>query len=249
MGTDLKMGTPTTWLAGLIHRLRRHLGPPGHDFFGLFNDQMVVIGTAIQALALACEEAKPIPEEVGARIKSAEQACDVLTNRIVRQVQETFITPIDREDIYTLAVANDDILDETSRAVVRLADYQMPLDPMLIRLVKILEACSALVKKELEALRTLDTSYHARASEVRPLEVAADELERKMIRESYLDIRQVVAECEAKGLVSGSELVVAAFEKHTQLRQRREIAEILERAVDNCNRVNQIIGNIYVKHG
>jgi hypothetical protein len=56
-------------------------------------------------------------------------------------------------------------------------------------------------------------------------------------------------ESGARGLASGSELVVAAFDKHTQLRQRREIAEILERAVDDCNRVNRVIGNIYVKHG
>lgn len=243
------MGTGTTWLAGVIHRLRRHLGPQSQDFFTLFNEQMIVIGTAMQALAQASEEGKSVAPDVGGRIKSAEEACDALTNRIIRLVQETFITPIDREDIYTLAVANDDIMDETSRATLRLADYRMPLDPMTIRLVKILEACSALVKKELEALRTLDKSYHAHASEVRPLEHEADELERRMIRESYLDIRQVVTECRAKGLATASELVVAAFDKHTLLRQRREIAEILERAVDHCNRVNQIIGNLYVKHG
>lgn len=125
----------------------------------------------------------------------------------------------------------------------------MPLDPMIIRLVKILDACSALLKNELEALRTLHKDCYARAGGIRPLEREADELERRMIRESYMDIRQVVRECEARGLASGSELVAAAFDEHTRLRQRREIAEILERAVDNCNRVNQIIGNIYVKHG
>lgn len=243
------MGRGTTWLAGVIHRLRRHLGPQSHDFFTLFDEQMIMIGTAAQRLAQACEEGKPIGQDVGVIIKSAEEACDKMTNRIIRLVQETFITPIDREDIYTLAVANDDIMDETSRAALRLADYRMPLDPMLIRLVKILEACSALVKKELDALRTLDKSYYALVNEIRPLEREADELERRMIRESYLDIRQVVAECGAKGLATGPELVVAAFDEHTQLRQRREIAEILERAVDDCNRVNQIIGNIYVKHG
>jgi len=243
------MGTGTTWLAGVIHRLPRRLGPQKHDFFTMFDEQMVVIGDAVQALVQACEEGEFIGQDVGARIKSAEEACDTLTNRIIRLVQETFITPIDREDIYTLAVANDDIMDEISRAVMRLADYRMPLDPMIIRLVKILEACSALLKKEFEALRTLNKSYYAHASEVRPLEHEADELERRMIRESYMDIRQVVAECEGKDQASGAQLVVAAFEEHTRLRQRREIAEILERAVDNCNRVNQIIGNIFVKHG
>ena len=115
--------------------------------------------------------------------------------------------------------------------------------------MRILEACSGLLKKEFEALRTLNESYYALAGEIRPLEREADELERRMIRESYLDIRQVVTECGARGLAGGPELVVAAFDKHTQLRKRREIAEILERAVDNCNRVNQIIGNVIVKHG
>jgi len=243
------MGTGTMKLAGILHRLRLHLGPQKHDFFTMFDEQMVVIGDAVQALVQACEEGKFIGQDVGARIKSAEEACDALTNRIIRLVQETFITPIDREDIYTLAVANDDIMDEISRAVMRLADYRMPLDSTIIRLVKILEACSALLKKEFEALRTLSKSYYAHASEIRPLEHEADEVERRMIRESYLDVRQVVTECGASGLASGSELVVAAFDKHTHLRQRRETAEILERAVDDCNRVNQIIGNIFVKYG
>lgn len=140
-------------------------------------------------------------------------------------------------------------MDEVSHAVMRLADYRLPLDPMLIRLVKILEACSAVLKREVEVLRTLDTRYYAHAGEIRPLEHVADELERRMIRESYLDIREVMRGSGARGPASESELVVTAFGKHTQLRQRREIPEIPERAVDDCDRVNQIIGNIYVKHG
>jgi len=243
------MGKGTMKLAGILHRLRLRLGPQKHDFFTMFNEQMMVIGGAVQALVQVCEEGQFIGQDVGVRIKSAEEACDTLTGRITRLVQETFITPIDREDIYTLAVANDDIMDEISRAVLRLADYRMSLDPMLVRLMKILRACSELLKREFEALRTLDKSYSAHASEVRPLEREADEIERRMIRESYMDIRQVVKDCEAKDQASGAQLVVAAFEEHTRLRQRREVAEILERAVDNCNRVNQIIGNIYVKHG
>ena len=243
------MGKGTMKLAGILHRLRLRLGPQKHDFFTMFNEQMMVIGGAVQALVQVCEEGQFIGQDVGVRIKSAEEACDTLTGRITRLVQETFITPIDREDIYTLAVANDDIMDEISRAVLRLADYRMSLDPMLVRLMKILRACSELLKREFEALRTLDKSYSAHASEVRPLEREADEIERRMIRESYMDIRQVVKDCEAKDQAGGAQLVVAAFEEHTRLRQRREVAEILERAVDNCNRVNQIIGNIYVKHG
>ncbi len=197
------MGKGTMKLAGILHRLRLRLGPQKHDFFTMFNEQMMVIGDAVQALVQACEEGQFIGQDMGARIKSAEEACDTLTGRIARLVQETFITPIDREDIYTLAVANDDIMDEISRAVLRLADYHMSLDPMLVRLMKILRACSELLKREFEALRTLDKSYSAHASEVRPLEREADEIERRMIRESYMDIRQVVKDCEAKDQAGG----------------------------------------------
>jgi uncharacterized protein Yka (UPF0111/DUF47 family) len=243
------MGIGTMRLAEILHRLRGRLVPRTQDFFTMFDEQMAVIGDAVRALVQACAEGEFIGQDVGACIKSAEEECDKRTNRIIRLVQETFITPIDREDIYTLAVANDNVMDEISRAVLRLADYRMPLDPMLVQLMQILGACSEILKKEFEALRTLDKRFYAHASEVRPLEREADEIERRMIRESYIDIRQVVAECEAKCQASGSQLVVAAFEEHTRLRQRREVAEILERAVDNCNRVSQIIGNIYVKHG
>jgi uncharacterized protein Yka (UPF0111/DUF47 family) len=236
-------------LAEILHRLRLRLGPQTHDFFSIFSDQMVVIGEALQALVKSCEEGKIVGQDVGARIKSDEQACDALTKRIIRLVQETFITPIDREDIYALAVADDNIMDEIYRAVMRLADYRTPLDPALIRLIEILQACVAVLQKEFTALRTLDKSFAACVDEIRPLEHEADELERRMIRESYLDVRQILAEAEGTGQPSASRLVAVAFDEHARLRQRREIAEILERAVDNCNRVHQIIGNIYVKHG
>ena len=243
------MGTGTMKLAEMLHRLRLRLGPQTHDFFTMFSEQMVVIGDSLGALVKACEAGKSVGQDVGARIKGDEEACDAVTKRIIRLVQETFITPIDREDIYTLAVANDNIMDEIARAVMRLADYRTPLDPVLIRLIEILQACAAVVRKEFVALRTLDKSYFACVDEIRPLEHEADELERRMIRESYLDVRQVLAECGAKGQPTASQLVTVAFDEHARLRQRREIAEILERAVDNCNRVHQIIGNIYVKHG
>lgn len=45
------------------------------------------------------------------RIKDVEHACDTITHEITTKLNKSFITPFDREDIYTLAVALDDICD------------------------------------------------------------------------------------------------------------------------------------------
>ena len=50
-------------------------------------------------------------------IKLVEHQCDELTHTIVRKLNQSFITPIDREDIYALAGGLDDVLD-----LIRVAD-------------------------------------------------------------------------------------------------------------------------------
>src|SRR5205085_12068562 len=59
--------------------------------------------------------------EYAQRIKSIEHACDELTHTVSTQLNKTFITPSDREDIYMLSSAFDDIvdlIDDASRAIV-----------------------------------------------------------------------------------------------------------------------------------
>ena len=60
-------------------------------------------------------------ESLSKRIKHVEHECDELTHTITTKLNKSFITPFDREDIYTLSVALDDVcdyIDAAARAVV-----------------------------------------------------------------------------------------------------------------------------------
>ena len=59
------------------------------------------------------------------RIKDVEHACDSLTHEITTKLNKSFITPFDREDIYTLAVALDDICDYIDAGARAIAMYDI----------------------------------------------------------------------------------------------------------------------------
>src|SRR3954469_22731524 len=58
-------------------------------------------------------------------IKEVEHKCDFLTHEIIQRLHRTFVTPLDREDIFTLARSLDDVMDaiDATAAIVRL--YQI----------------------------------------------------------------------------------------------------------------------------
>ena len=63
-------------------------------------------------------------------IKEVEHKCDSLTHQIIQRLHRTFVTPLDREDIYALARSLDDVMDaiDATAAIVRL--YQIePVRP------------------------------------------------------------------------------------------------------------------------
>src|SRR5437763_15475836 len=59
------------------------------------------------------------------RIKEVEHAGDQVTHEIVKKLNTTFITPIDREDIHDLATRLDDVLDYIEAAAERLVVYRI----------------------------------------------------------------------------------------------------------------------------
>jgi uncharacterized protein len=60
------------------------------------------------------------------RVKQIEHECDEITHAVVEALHKTFITPIDRNDIYRLITKMDDIMDFVEAAADRLALYEIP---------------------------------------------------------------------------------------------------------------------------
>src|SRR4029077_13551232 len=107
-------------------------------------------------------------------IKEVEHKCDFLTHEIIQRLNRTFVTPLDREDIYALARSLDDVMDaiDASATILKLyhIDSVRPGARELARLLS--DSCEQLVGavKALEQRR----GVAERAVEINRLEIEAD---------------------------------------------------------------------------
>ncbi|MFM1650693.1 DUF47 domain-containing protein [Brevibacillus sp. B_LB10_24] len=118
-------------------------------------------------------------------IKSAENEGDEIVRRIMNELNSTFITPLEREDIHSLAHTLDDMIDYIDGVADRMFLYQLKQpEPRVVAQANILVQCSA---KLIDLIRTLRKLDHATVSniarEIKDLEHESDANYRKMVSE------------------------------------------------------------------
>ncbi len=101
------------------------LTPHERGFYPLFTRAAENIAAAADELAKLVAAEPPARVELARRVKDAEHAGDELTHEIMVKINTTFVTPFDREDIYRLASALDDVLDEIEEAADRIVLYRL----------------------------------------------------------------------------------------------------------------------------
>jgi predicted phosphate transport protein (TIGR00153 family) len=105
-------------------RMRFNLIPREEKFFDMLDEACVVLNRAADKfLALVIEFDRL--QERSNEIKEEEHACDKVVERIIMALDRTFITPLDREDIHTLATRLDDILDNMEETAHRLVVFRI----------------------------------------------------------------------------------------------------------------------------
>ena len=166
------------------------------------------------------------PVEQAKRIKDVEHIGDGITHDIARRLNQTFITPIDREDIHDLASALDDILDLTEAVADRLVLYKVtkPTE-MAVKLADILHQASLAVGRGVDRLGLAHPDIKECSVEINSLENEADRVSRDAI--SALFERQA------------DPLIVIKW---------KEIYENLEDGADRCEDVANILERIALKH-
>ena len=199
--------------------------PREEKFFDLFEQQathIVSAARALEELTLDYADAKAKAQQ----IKDLEHAGDTLTHEIVRRLNTTFITPIDREDIYALASRLDDVLDLIDAVADRLLIYKIkaPTDGS-IGMAKIIVKTAEETDRAVRCLRTLSPFYHKHAVEVNRLENEADRLLRDQLAALF------------EGGTDAIEVI-----------KWKDLYDKVEDALDRCEDVGNVLQSIALKN-
>jgi predicted phosphate transport protein (TIGR00153 family) len=102
--------------------------PREHKFFDMFDETANIIVQAAEVFARLVEDFSQ-PERRMAELRELEHKCDMSVEKILKALGRTFITPLDREDIHTLATSLDDVLDSMEEAAYRLTAFRIEKPP------------------------------------------------------------------------------------------------------------------------
>ena len=204
------------------------LVPKDRKFFPLFNEAADNLVLASELLIKLMGENDLTQREVYIKeIKDAEHQGDDITHKLLVQLNGTFITPFDREDIHQLISTMDDVVDYIHTASTRVHFYKLPTFPE--EFVKIADYILA-ANKEIQLV-------------LRSVKNASDFLK---FAESCATISTYESEVDYLYQEYLSEL----FEKETNainLIKKRDILASLEKAIDKCDDVANVFSSIIVK--
>ena len=99
--------------------------PHERGFYPLFTRAAENIAVAADELAKLVATDSAGRAALAARVKEAEHAGDEVTHEIMVKINTTFVTPFDREDIYRLASALDDVMDAIEEAADLIVLYRL----------------------------------------------------------------------------------------------------------------------------
>ncbi len=163
-----------------------------------------------------------------ARILELEHSADRVTRETVSLLHQTFVTPLDRDDIHRLISRMDDVLDliQDVTEALQLYDIQS-LTPEAVQLAELLKECCVRVQQAVKALATLEDfeKILKLCNEIDSLESQADRVMRtaisKLFREES-DVRQLI--------------------------KLETVYQLLEAATDQCENVANIIEGVVLEH-
>jgi predicted phosphate transport protein (TIGR00153 family) len=187
------------------------LRPVDSAFYDLFTEQAthLVAGAGLLAEMLA-EGADHT--DVAQRMREAEHEADETTHAIVRRVNQTFVTPFDREDIYRLASGLDDVMDMMDEAVDLVLLYEVKLvPPELSEQVAVIQQCADLTAAAMPNLRSMQ-SLDEYWIEINRLENAGDRNHRRTLAKLFSGEFKTIEVLKLKDIVEALEHAIDAFE-------------------------------------
>lgn len=163
------------------------------------------------------------------KIKDLEHECDLIVHEIMVKLNNTFVTPIDREDIHLLAKEIDDLIDIIHTLTTRLVIFQIQeITNELKEMTAILESSIEIIVILIKKIRSLKHSQEILefCIQIHTLENEGDQVYEKSLAKIFQN--------------ESSSLEVIKW---------KEIYELIELSIDKCEDISDIIWGIVVKYG
>jgi predicted phosphate transport protein (TIGR00153 family) len=210
-----------------------NLFPKDEIFYSLFEAQAEKLKEAAQILTKILKEPQNL-EQWAISMKNLEKEADALGHNVVARLRETFITPLDGEDINLLRQKLDDIMDLIEKAVNRLAVYKIkaPFPQEIEKFVEILEKMIEEISLGVSEMRNINkfgSKLQLRCQSINELENIADDVYRG-------GLKRLSENCDDRA------------EKILAFVKLREIYEAFENATDACEDVGNIFETILIKN-
>ena len=205
-------------------RLSQLFAPREREYFDLFEEAGANIVRASELLEQMLEQ-WPEHGELARDVTVCEQEGDRITHDIIQRLNSTFVTPIDREDIYALASALDDIVDFIEEVSDFLGLYRIeaPMD-QATELARILNQSARALAGAMPRLRSFEDIRHF-TIEVNRLENDGDRV-----------VRQALASLFERGI---DPMLVIRW---------KDIFERLEDGIDSTEKAANILEGIVIKN-
>jgi len=200
--------------------------PKNIEFFDLFIEQSEFLSKSIKLLR-DLEDDNDIKKRAR-NIKEIEHEADLVVQKIIINLNKTFITPIDREDIALLACRIDDVLDELEKAINRIYIYKInPNETEVFQYFNLIAKIMAEIIKAIKELKNNknkeDVLKHCEI--VNLLENQADDLNRHTLTKLMNEEKDAI-----------------------KLIKLKEIYETLENVTDRSEDVANVLETIIIKN-
>ena len=205
-----------------------NLLPRDTVFFDLFEGMaLLAIKSAEHLLEFA--KAYPAYETALQKIRDEEHAADQLAHKALDRLDTTFITPFDREDIHALIGNLDDIIDDVDALAKRFPLFHIQsMDPLFLKQTNVL----------VEATKVLSVAVHKLRKSRKLSELSASLIELHH-QESIADDNHHAA---LSRLFDGSTAPLEVI-------KWKELFDLVEDAIDNCEDAGNTLERILLKNG
>jgi len=199
--------------------------PKEEKFFGLFLKQVEIIAEAARLLLDGVRAGNSRLAAFATEINVLEHRGDEIIHEIFTRLNQTFITPLDPEDIHAVSSALDDVLDGLEDTAHRLVSYHIdPIPANMITLAEMVWSCSKSLKSAFEALEA-----------------------KRPVIDYCIEINRLENEAD----LIGRSAVVDLFNKEKNpitLIKLKEVYDFFEETIDSCEDVADVLQNVVVKN-